>query len=682
MNVKPPVTAKPSAVFLVSLHLEMNRGLTSLRMLLAVVAAAVMAACASIGRPEGGPRDEAAPVFVKSDPMPGTLNFAGRRMTVMFDENVQLDDPTSKIVVSPPQKQPPKISASGRRVTVDFIDTLLPDMTYTVDFADAVKDLNEGNVLDGFALDFSTGGSIDTLSISGMVFEARNLEPAQGMIVGVYNAAAFTDTTLTTLPLERITKTSQTGVFTVRNLAPGNYRIFALNDLNRDYHWDRSEDVAFYDVELRPEALPAEYTDTIAGSDGLDSVVTVAGVRYVPDDVLLTWFNENYSPRYLLKNERPERRRLELIFSAAADSATQLTIAEGPHAGAPLSRFAVTETSAGLDTITVWLTDTTVMAADTLRLSARYQFTDSTDQLSWRTDTIPFILRGQRKKPAKEKAVADTAAPKLEFISFSPQTGSSQDLNMPLAFKAGTPIARIDSAGVRLEMVDDSLLIPVAAPPLSLRDSLNLREFTLKMDWKPSTRYRLTIDSAAVTDVYGLHNKPIVHEFTTKGLDDYSALFFNIVGLPDSVTAVVELLRGDDPERRAATVNGTAALEYITPGTYYARLFIDRNGNGEWDTGSIAGQRQPEEVVYFPKKLNLKKNWDVEQTWNIYETPVDLQKPADIKKNKPKLTPAQQREANKKGKQNGYDDEDDEDDMMWNTNDPFSQNPAIMRRTR
>ena len=545
MNVKPPVTAKPSAVFLVSLHLEMNRGLTSLRMLLAVVAAAVMAACASIGRPEGGPRDEAAPVFVKSDPMPGTLNFAGRRMTVMFDENVQLDDPTSKIVVSPPQKQPPKISASGRRVTVDFTDTLLPDMTYTVDFADAVKDLNEGNVLDGFALDFSTGSSIDTLSISGMVFEARNLEPAQGMIVGVYNAAAFTDTTLTTLPLERITKTSQTGVFTVRNLAPGSYRIFALNDLNRDYHWDRSEDVAFYDVELRPEALPAEYTDTIAGSDGLDSVVTVAGVRYVPDDVLLTWFNENYSPRYLLKNERPERRRLELIFSAAADSATQLTIAEGPHAGAPLSRFAVTETSAGLDTITVWLTDTTVMAADTLRLSARYQFTDSTDQLSWRTDTIPFILRGQRKKPAKEKAVADTAAPKLEFISFSPQTGSSQDLNMPLAFKAGTPIARIDSAGVRLEMVDDSLLIPVAAPPLSLRDSLNLREFTLKMDWKPSTRYRLTIDSAAVTDVYGLHNKPIVHEFTTKGLDDYSALFFNIVGLPDSVTAVVELLKKD-----------------------------------------------------------------------------------------------------------------------------------------
>ena len=131
---------------------------------------------------------------------------------------------------------------------------MLPNTTYTIDFADAIKDLNEGNVLDGLAIDFSTGDSIDTLCISGMVLEARNLEPAQGMLVGIYSN--LSDTAITSLQLERIAKTNQLGQFTVRNLKPGQYQIFALNDVNRDYRWDRTEDVAFYDVAVSPAPRP------------------------------------------------------------------------------------------------------------------------------------------------------------------------------------------------------------------------------------------------------------------------------------------------------------------------------------------------------------------------------------------------------------------------------------------
>lgn len=108
------------------------------------------------------------------------------------------------------------VTANGRKVTVEFRDTLLPNTTYTVDFADAIKDLNESNVLDGLALDFATGDSIDSLRISGMLFEARTLEPAQGMLVGVYSN--LSDTAIRTLPFERITKTNQLGQFTIRNL--------------------------------------------------------------------------------------------------------------------------------------------------------------------------------------------------------------------------------------------------------------------------------------------------------------------------------------------------------------------------------------------------------------------------------------------------------------------------------
>ena len=216
----------------------MRNAADTMRLLLWCAVACLLAACANMGRPEGGARDELPPKFVRSNPAPGAKNVSRKTMSVTFDENIQLEDAFSKVVVSPAQKTPPQVSANGRNLTVHFFDTLRPNTTYTVDFADAIKDLNEGNILDGFALDFSTGDTIDTLRISGMVLQAENLEPAQGMLVGVYSD--FTDTTLTTLPLDRIARTNQLGQFTIRNLPAGQYHIFAINDINRDYHWDLS----------------------------------------------------------------------------------------------------------------------------------------------------------------------------------------------------------------------------------------------------------------------------------------------------------------------------------------------------------------------------------------------------------------------------------------------------------
>ena len=190
-----------------------------------------------------------------------------------------------------------------------------------------------------------------------------------------------------------------------------------------------------------------------------------------------------------------------------------------------------------------------------------------------------------------------------------------------------------------------------------------------EMTWKPKTKYRVTIDSLAVTDIYGNHNRPFVQEVSTHAIEDYAALFFNIGDLgPDS--AIVELLSSDKPVRLEPVRNGVATFEYVTPGAYYARLFIDRNQNGRWDTGSVADTVQPEDVFYFSKKLNLKKNWDVEQQWNIYETPVDLQKPEDIKKNKPPRPKWETEEEREKRKKGNNDDEEEEFDPFMN--DPFA----------
>lgn len=120
----------------------MKRNVDNMRLLLGAVAAALLTACASIGRPEGGPRDMTPPVVVRTEPAERALNVSDNRVSIYFDENIQVEDPMTKVVVSPPQKTPPLVSGNGRRIRVEMRDTLLPNTTYTIDFADAIKDLN------------------------------------------------------------------------------------------------------------------------------------------------------------------------------------------------------------------------------------------------------------------------------------------------------------------------------------------------------------------------------------------------------------------------------------------------------------------------------------------------------------------------------------------------------------
>ena len=602
-----------------------------------VVAGTLLAGCANIGRPEGGARDETPPEFVRANPTPGSRNVTRPRLDAWFNENIQLDDAFNKVIVSPTQTQAPVVRSLGKHLYVELRDTLMPNTTYTVDFADAIKDLNEGNILDGFALDFSTGPDIDTLRISGMVLEARNLEPAQGMTIGIYSNP--TDTSLTRVPFERIARTNQYGQFTVRNLKPGSYAVYALNDVNRDHRWDRSEDVAFLGTLVSPSVEAITVNDTLrATTTDADSVVTRPGVHYMPDDVLLTWFNEGYHPQYLRDHNRPERRKITIGMAAPSDTLPTLRVFGGALDGRDIAEMSVLQRNATNDTLTYWLRDPQILAIDSLTLDIRHEFTDSLDQLVWKNDTIKFFWREPKKKKEKKKEEADSVAPRPDPMQISVATGSTHEVYQPLMLRAVTPIESIDSAGVRLEMMPDSVWLPTSIKPFAPNPKNPVLELVADFERKPGMKYRLTVDSAAVSDIYGLSNKAINHEFTVRNIEEYSGLAFNLQG-PDSVGAVVELLDGSDKVVRTAKASSAhrAEFKYITPGTYYARMFLDVNDNGLWDTGNIADSIQPEEVYYYPKKLDLKANWDIEQAWNIYEVALDAQKPYAIKKNKPKL---------------------------------------------
>ncbi len=630
--------------------LNNNNG-NGLRLLLAAVVSALLAACASIGRPSGGAYDYTPPVFLGSNPTSGQRNFSGNRIELHFDENVQVSDVLNKVVVSPAQQTTPQITANGRKITVQLRDTMIPNTTYTIDFSDAISDLNEGNELDGFALDFSTGPELDSLQISGMVFEARNLEPAMGMIVGVYSNTA--DSAIKTLKLERIAKTNQKGQFTIRGLKPGQYRIYALNDLNRDFHWDRTEDVAFYDVLISPSASDSIVTDTLKNALGEDSLATRKIVRYAPNDILLTWFNEGYKAQYIDKYNRPTQRLIELNFAAPSDSLPTLTIVGGPNDGATADKWALLSRNATADSLQYFITDSAVLAQDTLHIAVRNLRTDTLDGLSWFSDTLRFIYK--RPKVDKKQLERDLKAererlkalgadtvdsivlpPKIDYLSIDFRGGSTQDVNLPAYFVTQQPLASIDSSMLHFEVKRDTVWDTIPLPRIELADSFYLKRYRVAYNWEPATNYRLSIDSAAVRGVYGEWNQQITQEFKVRDLSDYSTLIFSIDGLPSSTPAIVELLDNKDKVKATAPVMGShAEFQFLQPGNYYARLFIDSNANGEYDTG-ILDSIQPEEVYYFPKKIALKKNWDVEQAWNIYELPIDQQKPQELIQNKPK----------------------------------------------
>lgn len=652
-----------------------NRCCTFKCMVLAVSVVALMAGCASIGNPSGGPRDEDPPEFVRSVPEPGAVNVHGRKMTLWFNELINLRDAFSQVTVSPPSKHIPKVTSSGRRVNIEFTDSLLPNTTYSVDFGTSIEDNNEGNKLEHFQYVFSTGPVLDTLRISGMVLGALDLEPQKGMIVGVHSNLA--DSAFTRLPFERVARTDDRGRFILRGLAPGNYRLFALQDSNSDWLYSSPEEaMAFYDVVVSPYSEQIETTDSIFNltTGDLDTTMTRQRTLFLPNDVLLRSFTSARKQQFIALNQRIDSTRIQLIFNAPQDSAPRLGIVGAPD----LKDWYRLERSRRNDTLTYWLTSNSIISVDTLRVSVPFMRSDSAwNQVAF-CDTLRLITSRPRitKNDKKSKAKKDTTV-QVPTLAMNILTSTTHDAHRPAIIEFATPLKSLDHDAFRLMLKKDTLWVKVPGTiTVSEPDSLTLRRVTVSYPWEFGAEYRLEIDSLAATGIYGLSTAPLQQEIRIKKEEDYCSLRLNIVGLNDSIPAFVELLNtNDSPLRREQVRNNSVMFRWLTPGKYNARLYEDFNGNGEYDPGEYDLRQQPDLCFYFPKSINIKKNWDKEETWDVWATPIDMQKPDAIKKNKPD-TPK-----NKKNTQTTPEEEDDDDTYVPDYN-PFDPNSGKKQRSR
>jgi len=647
---------------------QMNNS-KSLYYIFIIIAAAVMYSCANIGNPSGGPIDKTPPIFMRSNPTPNAVNVKDRKIEIFFDEIVTLKDPSTKIIVSPAQTEMPRMSALGRKVTVELVDSLLPNTTYTIDFSNSIQDNNEGNAIDNFAFAFSTGSVIDSMRVSGYVLDSRTLEPMQSVVVGLQSNLA--DSAFHKEKLQRVALTNDRGQFTIRNVSPGSYHIFALKDLDRDYKFGNpTEDIAFLDSIIVPSIGSREAADTVYNDlNEIDTIMRATRPAYFPNDILLSMFNEDRKSQYLANNLRVDSTRISLTFAAASDTLPSLSIVGRNDVP---DQWYTLERSQTNDTLTYWIRPPHLVSADTLMVATTYLRTDTASNLSWGTDTLKFTFQRQKAKKKKKNEETDSLE-QIRFMELHPLANGTQEVYAPLLLQTGTPIERYSREAFHLQrkLQNDTIFYPAEIKSIALRDStLSRRDLMLKVDWEPGAAYTLAVDSLAMTDIYGLQTKPLKVDFNVRKMEEYGNIVFNIPAVRGS--AIVELLDGTEKiVLRAPVKNHRAELLNLLPGKYYARLFIDRNGNGKYDTGNYDMHLQPEETVYYPGAINLKKNWDVEQTWDIYATPIDKQKPEAIKKNKP--------ERKKWEKVNTEKTETDEDEEIGfsdfsNPNDPNLRN--------
>lgn len=641
----------------------------SLYYIFIIIAAAVMYSCANIGNPSGGPIDKTPPIFMRSNPTPNAVNVKDRKIEIFFDEIVTLKDPSTKIIVSPAQTEMPRMSALGRKVTVELVDSLLPNTTYTIDFSNSIQDNNEGNAIDNFAFAFSTGSVIDSMRVSGYVLDSRTLEPMQSVVVGLQSNLA--DSAFHKEKLQRVALTNDRGQFTIRNVSPGSYHIFALKDLDRDYKFGNpTEDIAFLDSIIVPSIGSREAADTVYNDlNEIDTIMRATRPAYFPNDILLSMFNEDRKSQYLANNLRVDSTRISLTFAAASDTLPSLSIVGRNDVP---DQWYTLERSQTNDTLTYWIRPPHLVSADTLMAATTYLRTDTTSNLSWGTDTLKFTFQRQKAKKKKKNEETDSLE-QIRFMELHPLANGTQEVYAPLLLQTGTPIERYSREAFHLQrkLQNDTTFYPAEIKSIALRDStLNRRDLMLKVDWEPGAAYTLAVDSLAMTDIYGLQTKPLKVDFNVRKMEEYGNIVFNIPAVRDS--AIVELLDGTEKiVLRAPVKNHRAELLNLLPGKYYARLFIDRNGNGKYDTGNYDMHLQPEETVYYPGAINLKKNWDVEQTWDIYATPIDKQKPEAIKKNKP-----ERKKWEKVNTEKTETDEDEENGFsdFSNPNDPNLRN--------
>lgn len=561
----------------------------------------ILPRCAKIVTPTGGPKDTLAPVLVRSNPAMNALNFKGNKITLTFNEIVQLKDIQKKLAVSPPMIKKPELLQRGKNVEIRFKDTLKDNTTYTIYFADAIVDNNENNPLNNFEFAFATGSSIDSLTLSGEIKNAFTLLPEENVFIMLYKNQNDS-TPIKQLP-QYLTRSNKHGLFFFKNLQSCDYKIFALKDNNSNYKFDQvNEDIAFQNENIKKEMLKSP------------SLIDTS--RHAVRDVNLLMFKESNRIQARLGFSRSKRRKLALTFTKKTEGQVLLT----PLNFKVDNKWYLTETNRSKDSLIYWITNDKVNALDTLAFQISYLKTDSLQRLKPKLDTLKFIYT-EREVTKKRKRDKDKPEKKV-YLKVTSNIKNSQIAkpNKPFEFTFPIPLKNIDESLISVTNLKDSSKIGNIKLE---KDSINPRLLRFKHVWEPDILYKLEAFPGAFISLDSIANDTVKIQFKGANPDNFGVLNFNLLNFKNA--AIIELLNENKSqviERLMVKPDEKVTLSFIDPGKYTLRFIEDANLNGEWDTGWYLKKIQPERIYYYNEGktkgiLTVRANWENEITFDF-----------------------------------------------------------------
>ncbi|MDO4367564.1 MAG: Ig-like domain-containing protein [Bacteroidales bacterium] len=571
------------------------------------------------GAPTGGPKDTIPPVVLNMEPDSNAINFpvVKGKITITFDEYVQLKDPSKNIILSPPQKKRPKTSIKGKSIVVTFEEPLDSNTTYSLNFGNAIVDNNESNPLPFFTYTFSTGTTIDTMMLSGNVYDYATLLPVEGATVSLYHNAkdssVFND-----LPAA-VTKTDKWGYFVVRNIKNVPYRVYTIKDENNNNKYDPGlELVGFLDSLYTPNVIMEKGMPQLGIYDMKDTLACMSR----PSEIELVMFPEKTTKQYIRDYKRVSERGSYIKFGAPNVQIDSFSI-KGIKSSRVLQQLNATK-----DSLCFWIKDGS-MIDDTLFVGIKYLKSDSLNNLVPTAENLKFILpkalrnkdksNDRSKQDNKEKKRKDL----LELsLKATPET-LDQD-GFVLEFPEPLLVAKQDS--LRFTMIDPKQQ-KFNAPYTFTRDTADLKRYILMPvdEFKKGNEYELFIPQFAFKDIYGNTNDSTKLKVSLPNDEKLSSIAMQLTNVDTKyIIELVNDTRDKIFRRYTVTKDSTLLFPYLKEGDYSIRITQDLNANGRLDIGDVLAGKLPEKVRLYRLPggeaiIKVGERMDIEQSVDLKE---------------------------------------------------------------
>ena len=546
----------------------------------------LIAGCARIVTPVGGPTDVTPPKIDKELPTNLSTDFNTKLIKITFNEFVTLNSPNDNIFFSPPLNHKAEYSLSGKSLLIKLNDTLQEEKTYNIVFANAIKDFTEGNILDFYQYTFSTGSSIDSFMMSGKIINAETNMPEKNISILLY------DKDIDSLPLSikptYITKSQENGSFTFRHIAAGEYKLFALKDINANLIYDLpNESIAFSNTMVTAQVMPK-----VVQQDTLAQDCTETEHEHIHEEeeptILLSLFTTEDTVQRVQKPLNPQKGTYQIAYKRPFNTfeAKQLQ---------PEETYSYVEViSLSKDTVTWYYKN---IVDDTLV----YELTvDGT--LIDTVKLLPYKEAVQRGRGARKESQATLA------VSYSNQG----NLYAPLTLSFPSPVLPVDSFAVTVvkskKSGNDTTTYYYSVP-----DTFVI-SLPLPFPLEEKVPYILSIRDSIFTGYNGLTNDSITIRFSAKSEKDFGNLIMNYKeSSPHDY--IVSLLNASGNVIQTDIISNARQIKYmhLVPGEYKIKVVEDRNKNGKWDTGNYSKNIQPERVFFFEKPISIRGYWDLEE---------------------------------------------------------------------